>query len=182
MESKNKILTATISLGALVVGIFIGIGVKGDNLQNNITSTKDKGYAECEKHKAMFWEGNLISTLGNVKAKKAIKTCKGKYSKYWNAKPTINECMGLKNNADKYGAKEFPNYLAKNKISLSNTSYCASNYPYMWSEKDVNKKECDQYKSFVDKGGNLTDLFSNGEIGGTLEDTCKNLIEWEEIE
>ncbi len=173
MESKNKVLTATISLGALVVGIFIGIGVKGDNLQNNITSTKDKGYAECEKYKVMFWEGNSVS-------KKDIKTCKDKYSKYWNAKPTINECMGLKNNADKYGAKEFPNYLAKNKISLSNTSYCASTYPYMWSGKDVKEKECAQYKSFVDKGGNLTDLFNNGEIGGTLEDTCKNLVEWTE--
>lgn len=178
MEQKSKVLTAVIALVTLVVGVFIGMGVQGGAFgQGKLTWMKDKGATQCEQYKAMFYQGTLTSTLGNAKTVQVLNNCTKNYATYWNAMPTLNECMMLKNRLDYYGATGFSEFLTKSKVSPSNGIYCASNYPFMWYDTGLTSNECYAYKAFSEGGGDITKLLGKATKAAKLSQ-CQNLINW----
>lgn len=163
MEQKSNVLIAGVALAALAVGVFVGFSFQGGaGAQGKIALTNKSGAKQCEKYKAMFYQGTLTATMGSEdKAKEVIVNCKTNYSDYWYALPTTPECMMLKNKLKDLGTNPFSNYLKTKKIAASNAVYCASNYPFMWYENSVSELECWLYKSFESQGGNMMTLYNN---------------------
>lgn len=180
MEQKKKVLTAVIVLAALVIGVFIGFGMQGsDLLQGKIAFVSEKGGKECEQYKSMLFSETLTSTLGKARANKVIDNCTKKFPAYWNAMPTANECMMLKNRLDFYGVSGFSKFLTNSKVAVSNGLFCAKNYPFMWYDVTVSAGECYAYKYFSDAGGDMTKLFNNNSAKpATIFTTCQKEINW----
>ncbi len=177
MESKNKVLTAVIALVALVVGIFVGIGMQGGGgFQGKLALTQDASQG-CDEYKKLLFEGMLTPTLGSSEeAQKVVDGCQTKFPEFWNSSPSISECKGLKMRLDFYGVTDFSEFLKKNGVSFSNTSFCAYNYPYLWYGTDINENECWAYKSFFDAGELTPFLFNDDSKAKVVQETCKQKV------
>lgn len=176
MESKNKVLTAVIALVALVVGIFVGIGMQGGGLQGKLALTKDAS-GGCDEYKNLYFQGMLTATLGSQEAaQKVVEGCQTKFPEFWNSAPTINECKGLKMRLASYGVANFSKFLKKKGISFSNSAFCAYNYPFLWYGTAVNYNECWAYKTFFDAGELTPFLFNDDNKAKIVQETCKQKV------
>lgn len=178
MEQKNNVLTAVIALVALVIGVFVGMGMNGGGgLQGKLSLTTEKGYKQCEEYKTLYVTGVISQTLGNEKATEVMLGCQAHFPAFWDARPTVGECNSLANRLYSAGGATFSDWIQKSKLSMSNLLYCASHYPYMWYGTNVSAVECYAYKSFMKSGGDFTKLLNSMKNNKNISDGCKQY--WE---
>ncbi len=178
MEQNNKVMTAVVALIALVVGVFVGMGMSGGGgLQGKLSLTSEKGYTQCEEYKTMYVTGVITETLGQEEATKVMVGCGNHYPSFWNAIPSTIECNNLADRVNTAGAAKFSDFIKQQKLSYSNIAACSKQYPFLWFGTKVSEAECYNYKLFMKSGGDITKLLKNKL--GTVYSSCKSY--WEEI-
>lgn len=179
MEKRNNLLLALVALIALAVGVFAGMNLQGGGLQGKLALTKDAS-KKCEEVKEMYYIGTLTKNLGSEKAASdRVKYCANNYPAFWNAVPTIKECIGLKLRLDIDGPKAFSAYLKKVGISDANTTYCTYTFPFLFYGNTLTANECWYYKSMFDQKNLTKSLNNNSKMAGDIQKICfKKAIGW----